>query len=103
MIKLWWALVALQIGDLATTFLGLRLGAEEKNPVGVAALGMGFEGLILAKCLAMAVALMFAACLVKWGGVRYARRGLALSVVMMGAVVIFNGFTILRHSMGGWG
>lgn len=45
----WMALVLATIADLATTAVGLQLGATESNPIGRAALDQGVVGVVVLK------------------------------------------------------
>lgn len=96
MITLVWALCALQILDLGTTWLGLNAGAQEANPFGVWLLGHGFEGLVVAKFLATVIAISLAYFLWRKHP-RMALTGLKINVGIMAAVVIFNVVTVVTH------
>lgn len=55
-VALWGAAVGAQLGDIATTAVGLGTGAAEAHPAGQAVLsGGGFAGLLLLKMLFLSI------------------------------------------------
>lgn len=93
----WWLiLTGLQLMDLATTYVGLGIGASEQNPVGVYVLQFGFGGLVVMKIIAMIGAFGIAWVNMHLGHKRFAKMGLATGAIMMVAVVASNSYAIFR-------
>ncbi len=93
-------LFVLQGLDLLSTWQGLRAGAAEQNPVGLALLGGGFAGLVAAKLAGTILIVALASWL--WSGSRQnqtqARVVLSACCVFMIAVVGWNAAVILARA-----
>ena len=92
-------LAVLQALDLLTTWLGIRAGAAEQNPIGVALLGGGFHSLVLAKLAALVVVAGLAAWLVRLGLRDHARLGLIIPCCFMVAIVGWNVWCVLLRTL----
>jgi uncharacterized protein DUF5658 len=83
------ALVTSQAGDLLTTWLGLRAGIAEDNPLVRSVLANGDFLLFGAVKLALVTALLVLALRSRWP---FTRWGLQLLAVGFTAVTLMNGF-----------
>lgn len=92
--RLLYGMVALQVADLATTYHALTLGGAEANPLGVAALGSGFAGLVLVKAAFTGASVAGAVALMRRDRVGLAAVGLGLVVVWYSGVVLWNIYQI---------
>lgn len=89
-------LVFLQVMDFLTTLIGLRLGAQEVNPIVRHFMGWGpAAGILIAKALAFAVG----GFLVWLRGLRRDRVVTALNYIFAG-VVLWNGLNLLLAVQG---
>lgn len=92
--RLIYVMVALQVGDLVTTYHGLSLGGVEANPIGVAALGSGFAGLVMVKAAFTGLSVAGAVALDRRGRRRLACVGLGIVVAWYSGVVLWNAYQI---------
>lgn len=92
--RLLYIMVALQVADLATTYHALTLGGAEANPLGVAALGSGFAGLVLVKAAFTGASAAGAVALMRRDRAGLAVVGLGLVVVWYSGVVLWNLYQI---------
>lgn len=92
--RLLYLMIALQVADLATTYHALSLGGQEANPLGVAALGSGFAGLVLLKAAFTGAAVAATVALGRRNRARLACVALGIVVAWYSGVVLWNAYQI---------
>lgn len=93
--SLWTAAVALWVvGDLATTWLGLRLGAVERHPAAAQAIEAGGPAVLLP--MQLAALALFVAAYVSLGSVGVRERvGIPIGLALLGAAIVANNAAVI--------